>query len=124
MTNQTPADQTANAAAVFDPGGNPARLETGDHSLYPNITIGGAIVSVYAKDGVLHVSVDLDDALPAESPVWAAYEQDDDRLVPVRITVQGTEVFGEFPAFPAAPETCQDHGGPPHRHDSDGEPCP
>lgn len=123
--DQTAADLAANAAAAFDPGADPARRADGDHSLYPAVVIGGAMVFAYAEDGVLTVSVDLDDALSGESPVWAAYGPGRDRLVPVRVSVQGTEVFravpGEGPA--PIPAGCQDHGGPPHRHDSDGEPC-
>jgi hypothetical protein len=124
--DQTAADLAANAAAAFDPGADPARRADGDHSLYPAVVIGGAMVFAYAEGGVLTVSVDLDDALSGESPVWAAYGCAGGRLVPVRVSIQGTEVFravpGEGPVpFPA---DCQDHGGPPHRHDSDGEPCP
>jgi hypothetical protein len=200
---QTPADRAANAAAAYDPGADPARLEDGDHSLYPNITISGARIYAYAEDGVLTVSVDLDDALTGKPPAWAAYGPAD-RLVPVRITVQGHEVFRATPedrpatgatgaedrmsraisegtdfvtehldlgegdsdlanvvanaigtawrrqgqpftwpefiaenwsAEPGSTEDpatwwgwgrqarCADHGDPPHRHDSDGEPC-
>lgn len=98
---QTLADRAANAAAAFDPGTDPARLEEGDHSLYPNITIGGAKVFAYAREGELTVSVDLDDALPGEPRVWAAYGPEGDRLVPVRITVQETEVYRAAPDDPA-----------------------
>jgi hypothetical protein len=117
VTAQTQADLAANEAATFDPGSDPARREDGNHDLYPNITIGGAMVFAYAEGGVLTVSVDLDDALAGESPVWAAYGRAGDQ-VPVRITVQGTDVFrAELGAVP-----CEDHGSPPHRHDSDGQP--
>jgi hypothetical protein len=93
---QTPADRAANAAAAYDPGADPARLDDGDHSLYPSITISGARIYAYAEDGVLTVSVDLDDALTGKPPAWAAYGPAD-RLVPVRITVQGHEVFSATP---------------------------
>lgn len=97
MSNQTTADQAANEAVAFDPGIDPQRRKEGDNSLYPNITIGGAMVFVYVADGVLNVSVDLDDALAGKSPVWATYGSSEDRLVPVRISVQGTEVFRATP---------------------------
>ena len=80
------------------------------------------MVFAYAEEGVLTVSVDVDGALSGESPAWAAYGPDG-QLVPVRATVQGTEVFRVVPGEAPIPADCQDHGGPPHRHDSDGEPC-
>lgn len=103
MTSRKPApaqtlnDRAANKAAAFDPGADPARLEEGDHALYPNITISGAKVFAYAHEGELVVSVDLDDALSGEPQVWAAYGPKGDRLVPVRITVQETEVYRATP---------------------------
>jgi hypothetical protein len=106
VTSQTRADRAANDAATFDPGSDPARREDGDHDLYPNITIDGAMVFAYAEGGVLTVSVDLDDALAGESPVWAAYGPAGDQI-PLRITVQGTDVFRAEPD--AAPHG--DHGG-------------
>lgn len=111
---QTPADLAANATAAFDPGTDPARSEDGDHSLYPAVTIGGAIVFAYAENGVLTVSVDLDDALlRGESPVWAAYGPPGGRLVPVRVIVQGTEVFRAVQGEEPIPAGRQDHDGQP-----------
>jgi hypothetical protein len=96
---QTRADRAANAAATFDPGSDPARREDGSHDLYPNITIDGAMVFAYAENGVLTVSVDLDEALSAESPVWTAYGPARDQI-PLRITVQGIDVFRAEPDAP------------------------
>jgi hypothetical protein len=98
--------------------------------------VGGATIFAYACDGVLCVSVDLD-GVEACNPVWAMYGPPDDRLVPVRISVQETEVFRAGPGVtwfhadvsewaeegPARVPACLEHGDPPHRHDSDGEPC-
>jgi hypothetical protein len=95
---QTPADMAANAAAVFDPGSDPQRERDGDLDLYPNITIDGAIGFMYAAHGVLTLSVDLDEALSGDSPVWAAYGPEGERCIPVRVIVGGRDVFWAGPA--------------------------
>ena len=66
-----------NRAATFTP--------QSDEFTVPSITVAGAMVFVYVKDGELVVSVDLDEASDEITT--------DNDTVPMRINVQGNEVF-------------------------------
>jgi hypothetical protein len=85
-------DSAANAAVTFLPGIAPEAADAagGPESL-PAVRIGDVLVFVYAKDGVLRVSVDLDDSNPEKSPFYRYGVRED--LVPMRICVQGETVF-------------------------------
>jgi hypothetical protein len=58
-----------------------------DDASYSYINIGGALVFVYVKAGVLHVSLHLEDV---EEPLRGPTDED---CVPVEINVGGTVVF-------------------------------
>jgi hypothetical protein len=62
MTDMSPRDRTANAAAVF----LAAEEGRGEAMLYapPRVLIGGAQVDIYARDGVLVVEVETEGADP------------------------------------------------------------
>lgn len=77
--SETPAERAVNLAAEF----LPARAEE-DLSL-PAVRIGSVLVFAYIKDGLLRVSVDLDDAGDMEV----------NGGVPMRICVGGETVFEE-----------------------------
>jgi hypothetical protein len=89
-------DHAANQTAGFLPvtGRDPASL--------PAIRIAGALVFAYVADGILRVSVDLDEAGP-ENEDARALDHYGDGLVPVLITVQGSPVYRARPGASAGP---------------------
>jgi hypothetical protein len=98
--SETPAERAVNLAAEF----LPARAE--ESMSLPAVRIGSVLVFAYIKDGLLRVSVDLDDADDMEV----------NGEVPMRICVGGDTVFKTGPA--EAPDMeC------PECHAPAGKPC-
>lgn len=77
----TLTDDEVNEGAAFLP-------KTNDDEL-PAIQVAGVTVFLYRKDGVMRVSVDLDDAGETTPTV----DPDGERRVPIQITVQGQTVW-------------------------------
>jgi hypothetical protein len=89
--NITPPDSQANAAATFIPA-------TDEGTGPPAISIAGALVFAYVENGILRVSIDLDEAGDPAGP-FALYGNGpaDRDCIPVHITCQGTDVFRAGP---------------------------
>jgi hypothetical protein len=81
-------DVPVNAAAEY----LPARWDD-DTWCPPAVRIGDVLVFAYLRQGILQVSVDLDDVDPATSP-FAVYGAQ--RCVPMRLEVHGQTVFSAF----------------------------
>lgn len=86
-----------NAAPADPPPADPWRAMTlaatfavddeHENASYAYVGIGGAVVFTYVKDGVLHVSLHLEDV---EEPLRGPTDED---CVPIEINVGGTVVF-------------------------------
>lgn len=92
-----PSDHKANAAALFLRGDTVRQAarkhEEGDSLALPALYVDGATVFVYAADGILCVSVDLDDLDTNDSP-FDVYGGD---CVPMRLCVGDTVVYRAGP---------------------------
>jgi hypothetical protein len=91
------ADHTANAAVLFLRGDAvrkaKKKIADGDYPSLPALVIGGATVFVYARDGILCVSVDLDDWDWTDSPFDAYDVIGNDARMPMRLSVGDSVVF-------------------------------